>query len=81
MKFGYYNDPIKISYDYLNSKDNVQALKNGWDTLGKNDYEKLFKIFIEWESSLNEEKIVRLTNVFNNYLNSKNGRGNLSLSP
>jgi len=72
-KFGYYNDPIKIVYDYLSDEYNIKILKNGWDTLGKDDYEKLFKIFIDWRSTLKEDnKIKQLNDVFNNYVNSKN---------
>jgi hypothetical protein len=71
-EYGYYEDPVKIAYDYLSDKDNVIAIKNGWNVLGENDYEKLFKIFIDWETALHKDNREKLNDVFNDYLNSKN---------
>jgi len=72
-KYGFPNDPIKISYDYLSDEYSIQALKNGWNVLGENDYKKLFKIFIGLKTLLrNKERVEGLTNAFNDYLNSKN---------
>ncbi|MFH7836090.1 MAG: hypothetical protein QXL51_05795, partial [Candidatus Aenigmatarchaeota archaeon] len=68
-------DPVKIAKDYLSNDKNLEIFKEGWRILkGGEDYKRLFKGFIGWETSLGSygsyEKRIKLNNILNDYIDS-----------